>query len=178
MLKLFLRSIAMVVLLVSMATALPLPAHATPTNPMHLAALPIVSNLMKGQRPNTLGVKEGKLASCPKSPNCVVSQGQEDAEHAIAPLQYEGDRTTAMARLVDIIGGMPRTKIIQQTEDYLYAEFTSQWMGFVDDVEFYLPDNPGIIHVRSASRLGESDLGVNRQRIESVRSQFNDITNA
>lgn len=172
MLKLFLRPAAAVILLVIMAIALPLPAHATPTKPMHLAALPIVSNLMKGQRPNTLGVQDGKLAPCPKSPNCVVSQGQEDAEHAIAPLQYGSDRTTAMARLVEVVKAMPRTEIIQQTEDYLYAEFTSQWMGFVDDVEFYLPESSKVIHVRSASRLGESDLGVNRQRIETIRSQF------
>ena len=85
MLKLFFRAIAAVLLLVTLTIALPLPAHATPTKTMSLAALPIVSNFMKGQRPSTLGVKDGKLAPCPKSPNCVVSQGQEDAEHAIAP---------------------------------------------------------------------------------------------
>jgi uncharacterized protein (DUF1499 family) len=77
-----------------------------------------------------------------------------------------------MSRLVEVVKAMPRTEIIQQTEDYLYAEFTSQWMGFVDDVEFYLPESSKVIHVRSASRLGESDLGVNRQRIETIRSQF------
>ena len=77
MLKLFFRAIAAVLLLVTLTIALPLPAHATPTKTMSLAALPIVSNFMKGQRPSTLGVKDGKLAPCPKSPNCVVSQGQE-----------------------------------------------------------------------------------------------------
>jgi len=178
MLKLFFRAIAAVLLLVTLTIALPLPAHATPTKTMSLAALPIVSNFMKGQRPSTLGVKDGKLAPCPKSPNCVVSHGQEDAEHAIAPLQYSSDRSTAMAKLADVIKAMPRAEILQQTEDYLYAEFTSQWMGFVDDVEFYLPDSPGVIHVRSASRLGESDLGVNRQRIEAIRNQLNSLENA
>ena len=83
-----------------------------------------------------------------------------------------------MAKLADVIKAMPRAEILQQTEDYLYAEFTSQWMGFVDDVEFYLPDSPGVIHVRSASRLGESDLGVNRQRIEAIRNQLNSLENA
>jgi uncharacterized protein (DUF1499 family) len=178
MVKSLLCSVAAVLMFVSTSMAMPLPAHATPTKSMHLAALPIVSNFMKGQRPNTLGVKEGKLAPCPKSPNCVVSQGQEDAEHAIAPLQYSSDRATAMAKLLEVIQAMPRTEIIQQTEDYLYAESTSEWMGFVDDVEFYLPDAPGVIHVRSASRLGESDLGVNRQRIEAIRSQFSGLENA
>ncbi len=172
MVKTLMRSIAVVALLVSWLTVTTLPAHATPTEPMHLAALPIISNFMKGNRPSNLGVKEGKLAPCPKSPNCVVSQGQEDAEHAIAPLQYSGDRAAAMARLVEVVKAMPRTAIIQQTDDYLYAEFTSQLMGFVDDVEFYFPPGESVVHVRSASRLGESDLGANRQRIEAIRSQF------
>lgn len=172
MLKILFRSVAVVMLLVSTTIAIPLPVHATPTNPMHLAALPLIGNFMKGQRPSNLGVKEGKLAPCPKSPNCVVSQGQEDAEHTIAPLQYSGERSAAMAHLVDVINSMPRTTIIQQTEDYLYAEFTSQLMGFVDDVEFYFPTSESLIHVRSASRLGESDLGANRQRVEAIRSQF------
>jgi uncharacterized protein (DUF1499 family) len=178
MLKSFVRSMVAVALLMGLLFTLPQPAHAIPADTMHLAALPVISNLMKGQRPTTLGVKDGKLAPCPNSPNCVVSQGREDAEHAIAPLQYDGDRTSAMARLVEVINAMPRTEIIQQTEDYLYAEFTSQWMGFVDDVEFYLPDTPGVIHVRSASRLGESDLGVNRQRVETIRSQFDGMADA
>lgn len=172
MLKTLCWSVAAVALLFNLLTANPLPAHATPGGSMHLAALPIISDFMKGQRPSNLGVKDGNLSPCPKSPNCVVSQGQEDAEHAIAPLQYEGERNAAMARLVEIVKAMPRTTIVQQTDDYLYTEFTSQLMGFVDDVEFYLPPSESVIHVRSASRLGQSDLGANRQRIEAIRSQF------
>ena len=72
----------------------------------------------------------------------------------------------------------PAPKSFSKPKITLYAEFTSQWMGFVDDVEFYLPDSPGVIHVRSASRLGESDLGVNRQRIEAIRNQLNSLENA
>ena len=178
MFKTLCRFFVGVMLVVNLFTMLPQPANATPTTPMHLAALPLISNLMKGQRPNTLGVKNGKLTSCPQSPNCVVSQGEEDAEHAIAPLPYSGDRSSAMARLIAVVQAMPRTEIIQQTDNYLYAEFTSQLMGFVDDVEFYLPDAAGVIHVRSASRLGESDLGVNRQRIEAIRSQLNNSANS
>jgi uncharacterized protein (DUF1499 family) len=147
-------------------------AHATPETSMHLAALPIISNFMTGTRPSNLGVKAGKLAPCPASPNCVVSQGDADAQHSIAPLSYSGDKATAMAKLVATINAMERTQIIQQTDDYLYAEFTSQWMGYVDDVEFYLAPDESVIHVRSASRLGQSDLGVNRQRIETIRQKL------
>ncbi|HEY9647011.1 MAG TPA: DUF1499 domain-containing protein, partial [Chroococcidiopsis sp.] len=68
--------------------------------------------------------------------------------------------------------GLERTKIITATSDYLYAEFSSKLMGFVDDVEFYLSPADGVIHVRSASRLGQSDLGVNRKRIEDIRAAF------
>ena len=122
-----------------------------------------------GSRPTNLGLTEGKLAACPSSPNCVSSQSQ-DAEHQIEALQYEGTPADAIAQLKTTIEALPRTTIIQTTDNYLYAEFTSALMGFVDDVEFYInPDQP-VIEVRSASRLGESDLGVNRQRIEAIRS--------
>ncbi|MBW4481714.1 MAG: DUF1499 domain-containing protein [Tildeniella torsiva UHER 1998/13D] len=133
-----------------------------------MGVLPFIGNLA-GQRPTTLGVKDGKLSPCPDSPNCVVSQGDADAEHAIAPLPYSGDPAQAMALLEAVITAMPRTAIIEKTDRYLYAEFTSKLMGFVDDVEFYLDPATPEIQVRSASRLGKSDLGANRQRIEAIR---------
>lgn len=132
-----------------------------------MGALPLIGNLA-GDRPTNLGVKEGKLAPCPSSSNCVVSQGDEDAEHAIAPLAYSGDPAPAIAKLTTIIKAMPRTTIIESTASYLYAEFASKLLGFVDDVEFYLDPAESVIQVRSASRLGQSDLGVNRQRVEAI----------
>jgi len=127
---------------------------------------------LAGDRPTNLGVKEGKLAPCPTSPNCVISQGDEDAEHAIAPLAYSGDSAQAIAKLTAIVKAMPRTTIIESTDSYLYAEFASQLLGFVDDVEFYLDPAESVIQVRSASRLGQSDLGVNRQRVEAIRQEL------
>jgi uncharacterized protein (DUF1499 family) len=127
---------------------------------------------LAGDRPTNLGVKEGKLAPCPTSPNCVISQGDEDAEHAIAPLAYSGDPAQAIAKLTAIVKAMPRTTIIESTDSYLYAEFASQLLGFVDDVEFYLDPAESVIQVRSASRLGQSDLGVNRQRVEAIRQEL------
>jgi uncharacterized protein (DUF1499 family) len=119
-----------------------------------------------GTRPNNLGVKDGKLAACPGSPNCVNSQSQ-NSEFKIAPLP-----AMAIADLRKVIEGMERTTIVEQTDNYLYAEFKSKLMGYVDDVEFYLDPNENVIHVRSASRLGKSDLGVNRTRIEEIRAKL------
>jgi uncharacterized protein (DUF1499 family) len=124
-----------------------------------------------GTRPTNIGVTDGKLLACPDSPNCVSSQST-DAEHKIAPLTYTGDPAKALADLKAVIENMPRTKIITAEGNYIYAEFTSAFMGYVDDVEFYLNTDKGIIEVRSASRLGKSDLGVNRDRVEAIRAQL------
>ena len=126
-----------------------------------------------GTPPKNIGVKDGKLAACPSSPNCVSSQSQAgDKEHYIQPLHYTGSRDEAKAALVSVIESMKRTKIVTVRDDYVYAEFTSRIFRFVDDVEFYFDDTTKTIHVRSASRLGHSDLGVNRKRIESIRQLF------
>ena len=119
-----------------------------------------------GTRPTNLGVKDDKLAPCPGSPNCVNSQSQ-NPQSKIEPLP-----PVSITQLRKVIEGMERTTIIEQTENYLYAEFKSKLMGYVDDVEFYSDKNTNVLHVRSASRLGKSDLGVNRQRIEAIRKQL------
>jgi uncharacterized protein (DUF1499 family) len=124
-----------------------------------------------GKQPTNLGVKEGKLTACPNSPNCVCSS-DSDPEHAIEPLKLTLSPEQAIAALKQIIEAMPKTKIVEESSDYLYAQFTSQLMGFVDDVEFYVNRGANVIQVRSASRLGKSDLGVNRKRIELIRSQL------
>ena len=124
-----------------------------------------------GKRPNNLGVNNSKLAPCPNSPNCVSSQSA-DAEHKIAPLTFTSTPEQAIANLKKVIQSLPRTTIITESQDYLYAQFKSALLGFVDDVEFYLDRSANVIQVRSASRLGQSDLGVNRQRIEMIRAKF------
>jgi len=126
-----------------------------------------------GTRPDNLGVKDGTLAACPSSPNCVSSQSpKEDTEHYIEPLPFSGSADQAIATLKSIIESMERTEITQADSRYLYSEFASKLMGFVDDVEFYIDENAGVIHVRSASRLGQSDLGVNRKRVEEIRAKL------
>ena len=122
-----------------------------------------------GEIPSNLGVKNGQLGTCPTSPNCVSSQSS-DAEHKIEPLTYDSTPEKAIAQLKEIIEAIENAEIIETNDNYLYAQFTSKLMGFVDDVEFYLDKKSQVIQVRSASRLGESDLGVNRQRIEEIRT--------
>lgn len=122
--------------------------------------------MFAGKRPSNLGVKAGKLAPCPDTPNCVSSQSN-DSEHAIDPLPY-----VSIAEIKKVVKNMERTTIIEETDNYLYAEFKSRLMGFVDDVEFHQDDVNQVVNVRSASRLGKSDLGVNRKRVESIREQL------
>lgn len=144
-------------------------ARAYPSSPTKVIAMSGSLFSFSGSRPTNLGLTDGKLAACPSSPNCVSSQSQDD-EHRIEPLRYQGTPTEAIAQLKTTIESLPRTKIIQTTDNYIYAEFTSALMGFVDDVEFYVNPAEPMIEVRSASRLGESDLGVNRQRVEAIRT--------
>lgn len=130
--------------------------------------------LFSGTRPDTLGVHEGRLAPPKPTPNNVNSQTDRiaDARHYIEPLRYSGDAQQAWAALRRVVDGMPRVNVVKAEPDYMYAEFTSELMGFVDDVEFYLDQKNGVIHVRSASRLGRGDHGVNRRRVEFIRAQL------
>lgn len=127
--------------------------------------------MFAGKKPTNLGVQGGRLAPCPGTPNCVCSQDSNPA-FAIAPLKFTSTPEKAIADLKQIIQAMPKTAIVQEAGDYLYAEFTSKLMGFVDDVEFYVDREAGGVQVRSASRVGKSDLGVNRTRVEAIREQF------
>ena len=124
-----------------------------------------------GTRPANLGARDGILSPCPASPNCVSSQAP-DEEHRVAPLPYTGPAGEAMARLLALVRSLPRTDVVTRTGSYLHVEFTSLLFRFVDDVEFLADDAAKVIHVRSASRLGKSDLGVNRKRIEKIRKRW------
>ena len=124
-----------------------------------------------GVRPTNLGVKDGKLAPCPAPPNCVSSQSN-DTVHATDPLSFTGTGAEAHAALGKVILSMKRSRIITDIDSYIHAEFTSAIFRFVDDVEFWFDENAKVIHVRSASRLGSSDMGVNRKRVEELRARW------
>ncbi|NBF39936.1 MAG: DUF1499 domain-containing protein [Spirochaetes bacterium] len=117
----------------------------------------------------------GNLRPCPDTPNCVETRATDD-EHAIEPLELPAelvDRSdtagAALDRLDEIIATYPRAKVTERRGDYLAAEFRSRIFRFADDVEFLVDEAAGVVHFRSASRLGHSDMGANRSRMEEIR---------
>ncbi len=125
--------------------------------------------LLPGKRPTDLGVSNGRFTAPPTNkPNWVSSQIQPSDKHHVAPLTAKGP--DAMAQLRRTIESMPRVAVIKAEGDYLNAEFESALMGYVDDVEFVRAGT--VIHMRSSSRLGHSDLGANRKRVEVIRAAF------
>jgi uncharacterized protein (DUF1499 family) len=132
-------------------------------------ALAILSAL--ATRPTNLGVVDGRLGACPNSPNCVSTQAA-DSQHQIEPIAFGGGPEDAITQLKAAIATIPRTKIVTQTDNYVHAEATSLIFRFTDDVEFFIDPQAKVIHFRSASRVGHSDLGANRARMEMIRKAF------
>ena len=126
-----------------------------------------------GGRPSTLGVKDGKLTGPRSTPNSVVSEGIESTHSAYAaPIAFTGDAKVALAKLGAVLQALDRVTIIKVEETYLYAEFRSKTLGYVDDFEARVDPEASVIHVRSASRLGYGDKGFNRARVEMIREKF------
>lgn len=138
-------------------------------NPALLLPLALLLSACSGSPPENLGSHDGRLAPCPDSPNCVNSQAG-DAEHFIAPLPLKGSAQQTQAVLKQVLGSEPRVRLVEEAPGYLRAEFSSQLMRFVDDVEFLIGESA--VDVRSASRLGYADFEVNRKRIEQLRQQL------
>lgn len=122
-------------------------------------------------RPAGLGTPDGRLAACPESPNCVHSQAT-DPRHRVPPLPFAGPPEAALQRLKEQLAQTPGTRLVEEDDLYLAYEFRSRLWRFVDDVEFLADATAQVIHVRSASRIGYSDLGANRRRIEAIRRGF------
>jgi uncharacterized protein (DUF1499 family) len=128
--------------------------------------------LFAGKRPDNLGFANARFAPPSWKPNCVSSTVEKTDKHYIEPITYTGDREAAWKRLTAIVKSQPRASVVKEAPGYLYAEFKSAGMGFIDDVEFALDERAGLIQVRSASRLGVRDFGLNRKRIEAIRAAF------
>lgn len=134
---------------------------------LHIILAPLIIGLTAcaGDRPQNLGSQEDRLSPCPDSPNCVSSFATDEA-HAIEPL------AATLAEIEAVLVRLREANIVSAAENYLYVEFTSRIMRFVDDVEFLYDPDAQLTHVRSASRLGYSDMGANRKRIESIRASL------
>ena len=138
------------------------------------------SGMLQGKPPDDLGVHAGKLKAPSMTENSVSSQAGLYPDHpqrlyaSTRPLALRGDGTATMATLMGVVQAMPGAKLVKSEPDYLYFQFTTAWMRFVDDVEFWYDPEAKAIQVRSASRLGQRDMGVNRQRVETVRKALAD----
>jgi uncharacterized protein (DUF1499 family) len=129
------------------------------------------ATMFSGKRPDNLGVKEGRLAPCVRRLNCVSSQADPgDAQRYVAPIPFKGNSVDALAAARRAVEAMARAAVVRHEGNYLHAEFRSRLMGYVDDVEFTYDDKAGVLHLRSASRLGRRDFDVNRDRIEALRA--------
>jgi uncharacterized protein (DUF1499 family) len=129
-----------------------------------------------GTAPTDLGVRDGRLKPPSTTPNSVHSQAGLWPDHPqrayaqIDPLPLRGDAAATMARLRAVVAAQPGATVVTARSGYLHATFRTRWMGFVDDAEFWLDPAAGVVQVRSASRLGRRDFGVNRARIEAIRT--------
>ena len=136
----------------------------------YLILLAIIQFLSK--RPDNIGISGGKLKACPDIPNCVCSYSKEEKSE-IEPFLYSKSIPEQKSVLIEIIQKYPRTKIIKNEGNYIYAEFRSLAWRFIDDVEFLFDENAKCIHFRSASRIGTNDFGTNRKRLEDIRQMLN-----
>ena len=146
-----------------------------------VAALLLVAGqlgVFAGKPPQDLGVRDGRLKPPSPTPNSVSSQAGDHADHpqrseaSIAPLSYTGDARGAVGRLAALLETTPGCVLVKREPAYLYAQCRTRWLKFTDDVEFSLDEAGSVIHVRSASRLGRKDFGVNRARVEALRARF------
>jgi uncharacterized protein (DUF1499 family) len=133
---------------------------------------------LRGHAPTDIGVHGGRLKPPSDTPNSVSSQASlypghpQSAYAGIAPFAFTGAGEPGMDKLAAILKNMPHCVLVTQQPDYLYAQCTTALLRFTDDTEFWLDRGAGVIQVRSASRVGKGDLGVNRSRVEKIRAQF------
>jgi uncharacterized protein (DUF1499 family) len=127
--------------------------------------------LFSGSRPEGLGFNNGKFKTPSWKPNTVSSTVEKsDDKHYIAPIAISGDADAVWNKLQSVVKAQKGATVIDAKSNYLYAEFKTAGLGFVDDAEFALDKSANMIHVRSGSRLGVRDFGVNRNRVETIRS--------
>ena len=127
--------------------------------------------LLSRHRPAEVGLDGDRLRACPPSPNCVCSE-YEDVEAFIEPLTFKCEPQPALRSLVDYLEQEPNAEVVHWDESYVHAVFTTRFLKFADDVEFRVDPLERVIHVRSASRIGHSDMGANRERIEDLRRRW------
>jgi uncharacterized protein (DUF1499 family) len=138
---------------------------------LKLALVLFIVNGCSGKRPDEIGIDPSGLRGCPKSPNCVSSEAK-DEKHGIGSFHLKGDPDVSWPLIQGEIASMPRWTIVTATDHYIHVECKSRIFRFVDDLELFFNSSNGIISMRSASRIGYSDFGANRRRVELLRSKL------
>ncbi|MDA7916495.1 DUF1499 domain-containing protein [Verrucomicrobia bacterium] len=128
------------------------------------------------QRPSGLGVNEGRLAQCPTTPNCINSQS-DDPDYSMDPIPFNVPADQTIPLITSFLNSLPRVEVIEISNLYVAAVFRSKLIGYPDDVEFLMDQDKKLIHFRSASRIGVSDLGVNRKRMSQLTQDLYPIIN-
>ena len=119
------------------------------------------------------GMINNKFKPCPKTPNCVSTMApKEDKKHFITPISYNSSQEEAVEKMIQIINSLKGTTITVKDINYIHAIFSTKLLRFKDDVEFYFDDSSKLIHFKSASRIGSSDLGTNRKRMEKIKNHY------
>lgn len=142
------------------------------------AFVAVQAGFLSGKEPRGLGVKDGRLKPPSRTENSVSSQAGLYPDHPmktyaeIAPFQFTGEGGAAIDRIKRIVEATQGARIVRAEPSYLYAQFRTRWLKFVDDAEFFADEDAKVVHVRSASRIGRRDFGVNRTRIEAIRARF------
>jgi uncharacterized protein (DUF1499 family) len=138
---------------------------------LKLALILFVVSGCSGKRPDAIGIGPSGLSGCPKSPNCVSSEAK-DERHAIASFRLKGDSNASWPLIQNQVDSMPGWTVVTKTDNYIHVECKSRIFRFIDDLELYFNLSNGIISIRSASRIGYSDFGANRRRVELLRSEL------
>ena len=143
--------------------------NAPRTRSLLIASLSLITAACAGTRPAQVGIQQAGLAACPSSPNC-VSSDSSDSAHRVAPFVLNSPPAKAWKTVRAVVAALPDTQVVAASASRLHAESTSEIFGFVDDLELQPRPSQGLIAVRSASRLGYGDMGVNRRRVEELRA--------
>lgn len=137
-----------------------------------ISSIGLLGLSMTANRPTDLGVSNGKLAKCPDSPNCISTQADSET-HQMEPVSFTGDMDAAVSKIKQTVAkNFSRAELIEEKGGYLRYEFTSLIFRFVDDIEFVVDDTSKQIHFRSASRVGHSDMGANRRRMQKISKEL------
>jgi len=126
---------------------------------------------VQAEPPKILGMVDNKFGPCPDKPNCVSTQAEKGQKQFLIPIKYSFKKDRAMQKMEEMVLKLPRMKLIKKDGDYFHFTSTSRLMGFVDDLEIYFGD-PGLIHLKSSSRSGYYDFGVNKSRLTDLSFKF------